>query len=98
MNRLAKRSKKRRIKIKDKVQNPYKLIRVGGFVKYGKCQQIGHNARGFKAGITGETSWKRRMTRKNAKSNTTTETRAAKRKVSSNQAQVNEIVIIIHLF
>ena len=29
-------------------------------IKCGKCKKEGHNARGCKAGITGETPWQRR--------------------------------------
>lgn len=57
------RPKKRRIRRKEE-KNPYKLTRAGSYIKCSKCRQIGHNSRGFKTGITGETTWRRRLRKK----------------------------------
>ena len=41
-------------------RNPYRVSRMNKTIKCRKCQKEGHNARGCKAGITGETPWQRR--------------------------------------
>ncbi|XP_030970261.1 uncharacterized protein LOC115990585 [Quercus lobata] len=41
--------------------NPYKVSRGNRPVRCGRCQQEGHNARGCKANVTGETAWERRQ-------------------------------------
>ena len=41
--------------------NPYKVFRANRAVRCGSCQQEGHNARGCKANVTGETPWERRQ-------------------------------------
>ena len=40
--------------------NPYKVSRANRLVRCGRCQKEGHNARGCKANVTGETAWERR--------------------------------------
>ncbi|WCJ20294.1 hypothetical protein M5689_002536 [Euphorbia peplus] len=55
------RPKKRRIRQPDEPRNPYRVPRAGGFIRCGKCHQQGHNAKGCKAGITGESAWQRRI-------------------------------------
>ena len=40
--------------------NSYKVSRVNKLVRCGRCQKEGHNARGCKANVTGETAWERR--------------------------------------
>ncbi|KAK9997845.1 hypothetical protein SO802_017448 [Lithocarpus litseifolius] len=44
----------------DEPRNPYKVSRANKPVRCGRCQQEGHNARGCKANVTGETPWERR--------------------------------------
>ena len=44
----------------DKSRNPYKVSRANKLVRCGRCQKEGHNARGCKANVTGETPWERR--------------------------------------
>ena len=56
----AGRPKKKRIRNLDKPKNPYKTSRSGGYMVCGNCKQRGHNVRGCKASITGETLWQRR--------------------------------------
>ena len=41
--------------------SPYKVSRANRAVRCGRCQQEGHNARGCKANVTGETPWERRQ-------------------------------------
>lgn len=50
------RPKKKRVRAPDEPRNPYKCLRAGGYVTCGKCEQKGHNARGCRADITGETA------------------------------------------
>ncbi|KAK9997134.1 hypothetical protein SO802_021820 [Lithocarpus litseifolius] len=52
---------KQRKKVPDKPRNPYKASRLSRPVRYGKCKKEGHNSRGCKVGITGETPWQRRQ-------------------------------------
>ena len=54
------RPQKQRKKDPEEPMNPYRVSRVNKTIKYGKCQKEGHNAKGCKAGITGETQWQRR--------------------------------------
>ena len=42
-------------------RNPYKVSRVNKPIKCGKCHKEGHNARGCKASIIGETPWQKRQ-------------------------------------
>ena len=56
----AGRPRKQRIRNPNETTNPYKTSRLGGYVVCGNCKQRGHNVRGCKASITGETSWQRR--------------------------------------
>ncbi|KAF2294929.1 hypothetical protein GH714_027083 [Hevea brasiliensis] len=63
----AGRPKKRRIRAIDEPRNPFKLTRVGGTVYCGNCKQKGHNVRGFKAVLTGDTPWQRRQRLSRAK-------------------------------
>ncbi|KAL0007954.1 hypothetical protein SO802_009456 [Lithocarpus litseifolius] len=44
----------------DEPRNPYKVSRANKLVRCGRCQKEGHNARGCKANVTGETPWERR--------------------------------------
>ncbi|XP_065637659.1 uncharacterized protein LOC111988740 [Quercus suber] len=44
----------------EELRNPYRVSRVNNTIKCEKCQKEGYNARGCKAGITGETQWQRR--------------------------------------
>ena len=39
----------------DELRNPYKVSRANKPVRCGMCQKEGHNARGCKAKVTGET-------------------------------------------
>ena len=48
--------------------NPYKVSRANRAVRCGRCQQKGHNARGCKANVTGETPWERRQRLQKVKS------------------------------
>ena len=45
----------------DEPRNPYKVSRANKPVRCGMCQKEGHNARGYKANVTGETPWERRQ-------------------------------------
>ncbi|KAL0005104.1 hypothetical protein SO802_012665 [Lithocarpus litseifolius] len=45
----------------DEPKNPYKASRLNRPVRCGKCKKEGHNLRGCKVGITGETPWQRRQ-------------------------------------
>ncbi|XP_050241707.1 uncharacterized protein LOC126690557 isoform X2 [Quercus robur] len=42
-------------------RNPYKVFRANKRVRCGRCQKEGHNAKGCKANVTGETAWERRQ-------------------------------------
>ncbi|XP_050263959.1 uncharacterized protein LOC126708197 [Quercus robur] len=55
------RPPKQRKRASDEPRNPYKASRQNRPVKCGKCKKEGHNSRGCKAGITGETPWQRRQ-------------------------------------
>ena len=57
LGRLAKQRKR----ASDEPRNPYKTSRLNKPVSCGKCKKEGHNSRGCKAGITGETLWQRRQ-------------------------------------
>ena len=65
----AGRPKKKRIRSCEEPINPYKVSRSGGFVVCGNYGQKGHNVRGYKAGIMGETAWQKRMRVKNKQGN-----------------------------
>ncbi|XP_030933015.1 uncharacterized protein LOC115958893 [Quercus lobata] len=49
------RPPKQRKRALDEPRNPYKASRLNRLVRCGKCKKEGHNSRGCKAGITGET-------------------------------------------
>ena len=55
------RPPKQRKRASDEPRNPYKASRLNKPVRCGKCKKEGHNSRGCKAGITGETPWQRRQ-------------------------------------
>ncbi|GKV07426.1 hypothetical protein SLEP1_g19207 [Rubroshorea leprosula] len=55
------RPRKVRKKAVDEPRNPYKVSRRNKPVKCGNCNQEGHNSRGCRAAVTGETTWQRRM-------------------------------------
>ncbi|KAL0015406.1 hypothetical protein SO802_002475 [Lithocarpus litseifolius] len=55
------RPPKQRKKAADEPRNPYKASRMNRPVRCGKCKKEGHNSRGCKASITGETPWQRRQ-------------------------------------
>ena len=55
------RPPKQRKRASDEPRNPYKASRPNRPVRCGKCKKEGHNSRGCKAGITGETPWQRRQ-------------------------------------
>ncbi|KAF2315942.1 hypothetical protein GH714_040737 [Hevea brasiliensis] len=63
----ADRPKKRRIRAIDEPRNPFKLTRARGTVYCGNCKQKGHNVRGCKAALTGDTPWQRRQRLNRAK-------------------------------
>ena len=42
-------------------RNPYKVSRANKRVRCGRCEKEGHNAKGCKANVTGETAWERRQ-------------------------------------
>ena len=54
------RPPKQRKRDPKKPRNPYRVSRMNKTIKSGKCQKEGHNARGCKVGIIGETPWQRR--------------------------------------
>ena len=54
------RPPKQRKRDPEEPRNPYRVSRMNKTIKCGKCKKEGHNARGCKAGITGETPWQRR--------------------------------------
>ena len=55
------RSPKQRKKDPEEPKNPYRVSRMNKGIKCRKCHKEGHNARGCKASITGETPWQRRQ-------------------------------------
>ena len=55
------RPPKLRKKPLDKPRNPYRVSRMNKTIKCGECHREGHNSRGCKAIITGETTWQRRQ-------------------------------------
>ena len=55
------RPPKQRKRASDESRNPYKASRLNKPVRCGKCKKEGHNLKGCKAGITGETPWQRRQ-------------------------------------
>ena len=55
------RPPKQRKRASDEPRNPYKASRPNRPIRCGKCKKEGHNSRGCKAGITGETPWQRRQ-------------------------------------
>ncbi|XP_065617880.1 uncharacterized protein LOC136062593 [Quercus suber] len=55
------RPPKLRKKAPDEPRNPYRVSRMNKTIKCGKCHREGHNSRGCKAIITGETTWQRRQ-------------------------------------
>ncbi|XP_065638809.1 uncharacterized protein LOC136071437 [Quercus suber] len=55
------RPPKQRKRASDEPRNPYKASRLNRPIRCGKCKKEGHNSRGCKAGITGETPWQRRQ-------------------------------------
>ncbi|XP_065858875.1 uncharacterized protein [Euphorbia lathyris] len=50
------RPKKKRNRQADEPHNPFKVTRAGGKILCGRCKMEGHNSRGCKAAITGETA------------------------------------------
>ena len=52
---------KQRKRASDEPRNPYKASRLNRPVRCGKCKKEGHNLKGCKAGIIGETPWQRRQ-------------------------------------
>ena len=50
----------------DVPRNPYEVSRASMVVRCGKCSQIGHNTRSWKAPVMGETPWQQRMRQKKA--------------------------------
>ena len=61
VRKLAGRPKTKRIRNLDEPRNPFKVSRAGGYVFCGNCKQKGHNSRGCKASMIGETNWQRRQ-------------------------------------
>ena len=59
MYKPSSRPPKQRKRDLEEPRSPYRVSRVIMTIKCGKCQK-GHNARGCKAGIAGETPWQRR--------------------------------------
>ena len=55
------RPPKLRKKAPDEPRNPYRVSRMNKTIKCGKCHREGHNSRGCKAIVTGETTWQRRQ-------------------------------------
>jgi len=53
------RPPKQRKRDPEEPRNPYRVSRMNKTIKCGKCKKEGHNPRGCKAGITGETPWQR---------------------------------------
>ena len=51
----------KRKKDADEPNNPYKVSRSNRLIKCGFCHKEGHNSKGCKARITGETPWQRRQ-------------------------------------
>ena len=51
---------KQRKRDPEESMNPYRVSRMNKTIKCEKCKKEGHNARGYKVGITGETLWQRR--------------------------------------
>ena len=54
------RPPKQRKRDPEESMNPYRVSRMNKTIKCEKCKKEGHNARGYKVGITGETLWQRR--------------------------------------
>ena len=61
------RPPKQRKKAPDQPRNPNKASRLNRPVRCWKCKKEGHNSRGCKAGITGETPWQKRQRLKREK-------------------------------
>ena len=59
--KLLSRPPMKRKKDADEPNNPYKVSRSNRLIKFGFCHKEGHNSKGCKAGITGETPWQRRQ-------------------------------------
>ena len=55
------RTPKQRKRALDEPRNPYKASRLNRPVRCEKCKEEGHNSRGCKASIIGETPWQRRQ-------------------------------------
>ena len=53
-------------------KNPYRGSKANKPVKCGRCEKEGHNARGCKANVTGETPWERRKRVQKGKSSSHT--------------------------
>ena len=51
------RTPKQRKRAPDEPRNPYKASRLNRPVRCEKCKDEGHNSRGCKASIIGETPW-----------------------------------------
>ena len=65
----AGRPKKKRIRSTDEPVNPYKVSRAGGYIVCENYGKQGHNIRGCKAAVIGETAWQKRMRLKRQRSN-----------------------------
>ena len=52
----------------DEPRNPFKVSRANKPMRCGRCQNEGHNARGCKANVIGETPWERRQRLQKGKS------------------------------
>uniref|UniRef100_A0A2N9E3D7 Uncharacterized protein n=1 Tax=Fagus sylvatica TaxID=28930 RepID=A0A2N9E3D7_FAGSY len=61
-----KKAKKLSKRALDVPRNPYEVSRASMVVRCGKCNQIGHNTRSWKAPVMGETPWQQRMRQKKA--------------------------------
>ncbi|XP_023913518.1 uncharacterized protein LOC112025084 [Quercus suber] len=55
------RPPKQRKRASNEPRNPYKASRLNRPIRCEKCKKEGHNSRGCKASITGETPWQRRQ-------------------------------------
>ena len=60
MYKLLGRPPKQRKRDPEEPRNPYRVSRMNKIIKCGKYKKEGHNTRGCKTGIIGETSWQRR--------------------------------------